>query len=310
MELKILISTQNMSYEEWKEMRRKGIGGSDAAAIAGLSKWKSPVAVYLEKIGQAPKEEVKSEAAYFGTKLEDFVAKEFSKRTGFKVRRKNAMLQHPDYPFILANVDRLIIGKKEGLECKIASEYLKQEWEDEEVPTQYLVQCQHYMAVTGYQAWWIAVLIGGNKFVYKKIERDQELIKQLIEIETDFWNKHVLLKEPPLFDGSQASTDLLSHMYPKGIDEEIELPESVNRLLEDYQSAKQAKAEAISKVKKIENQIKAMLGEYERGVTKEHVVTWRNVQTNRFDKRAFEKDHPELLKKYTKIDSYRRFSFK
>jgi predicted phage-related endonuclease len=99
-------------------------------------------------------------------------------------------------------------------------------------------------------------------------------------------------------------------MYPKGIDEEIELPESVNRLLEDYQSAKQAKAEAISKVKKIENQIKAMLGEYERGVTKEHVVTWRNVQTNRFDKRAFEKDHPELLKKYTKIDSYRRFSFK
>lgn len=169
MDAVILANTSEMSHEEWLAARRKGIGGSDAAAIAGLNKWKSPVAVYLEKIGQAPEENVSSEAAYWGTVLEDVVAQEFSKRTGLKVRRRNAILQHPEHSFMLANVDRLIVGEKAGLECKTASEYLKEEWKDDEVPAQYLIQCQHYMAVTGYDAWWIAVLIGGNKFIYKKL---------------------------------------------------------------------------------------------------------------------------------------------
>lgn len=310
MESTVLVFTQDMSREEWLEQRKKGIGGSDAATIAGLSRWKSPVAVYLEKIGEAPDEDINSEAAYFGTQLEDFVAKEFSKRTGLKVRRRNAMLQHPKYPFILANVDRLIIGEKVGLECKTASEYLKGEWEDEEVPAAYLIQCQHYMAVTGYEAWWIAVLIGGNKFVYKKVERDEELIEQLIEIEVNFWNNNVLMKEPPLFDGSDASTDLLSHMYPQGIDEEIELPDTVDSLLEEYEEARQSRAEANTKVKEIENRLKAMLGENERGVTKNHMVTWKTIQSNRFDAKSFEKDHPDLFGKYTKTSSHRRFGFK
>ncbi|MCI4170689.1 YqaJ viral recombinase family protein, partial [Bacillus spizizenii] len=81
-----------------------------------------------------------------------------------------------DYPFMLANVDRLVVGDRAGLECKTASEDLKGEWVGEEVPDAYLVQCQHYMAVTGLCAWWIAVLIDGNTFVYKKVERDEELI--------------------------------------------------------------------------------------------------------------------------------------
>ncbi|AKO92679.1 hypothetical protein BEH_11590 [Priestia filamentosa] len=310
MEAQVLVFTQDMSREEWLEQRKKGIGGSDAAAIAGLSRWKSPVAVYLEKIGEAPDGDINSEAAYFGTQLEDFVAKEFSKRTGLKVRRKNAMLQHPKHPFILANVDRLIIGERIGLECKTASEYLKGEWEDEEVPAAYLIQCQHYMAVTGYEAWWIAVLIGGNKFVYKKVERDEELIEQLIEIEVSFWNDNVLMKEPPLFDGSDASTDLLSHMYPQGIDEEIELPDTVDSLLEEYEEARKSRAEANTKVKEIENRLKAMLGENERGVTKNHMVTWKTIQSNRFDAKSFEKDHPDLFGKYTKTSLHRRFGFK
>ena len=107
-------------------------------------------------------------SAYFGNVLEEVVAQEFAKRTGLKVQRRNAILQHPAYPWMLANVDRLIVGERIGLECKTASEYLKKEWEGEEIPVTYLLQCQHYMAVTGYEAWWIAVLIGGNKFVYKR----------------------------------------------------------------------------------------------------------------------------------------------
>src|SRR5690606_12206216 len=107
--------------------------------------------------------------------LEDYVAKRFVEATGMKVRRINAILQHSEYPFMLANVDRLIVGKKEGLECKVTNSYAKKEWEDE-IPIYYEIQCHHYMAVTGYKAWWIACLIGNERFVYKRIERDEEVI--------------------------------------------------------------------------------------------------------------------------------------
>ena len=166
MQAKVLANTLHMDRKAWLEARKQGLGGSDVATIAGLSKWKSQVQVFLEKTQAIEQEDVQSEA-YFGNVLEEVVAQEFAKRTGLKVQRRNAILQHPAYPWMLANVDRLIVGERIGLECKTASEYLKK-WEGEEIPVTYLLQCQHYMAVTGYEAWWIAVLIGGNKFVYKR----------------------------------------------------------------------------------------------------------------------------------------------
>jgi len=306
-----IASTKDMDRALWLQYRRKGIGGSDAAAIAGLNKWKSPVAVYLEKTGQAPLEESQSEAAYFGTILEDVVAQEFTRRTGLKVKRRNAILQHPDYPFMLANVDRLIVGERAGLECKTANEYLKAEWEGQEIPAQYLLQCQHYMAVTGYEAWWIAVLIGGNKFVYKRIERDEEIIQYLIKLESDFWHNHVLPQVPPMVDGSDASTTLLKTMYPIGEpDSETELPLEADMLLEQLELAKQEEKAAGERVAELENRLKAMLGEYETGTASHHVVTWKNVTTNRLDSKALQKDHPDIYQKYLIPSFSRRFSVK
>ncbi|WP_034645700.1 YqaJ viral recombinase family protein [Bacillus methanolicus] len=300
-----------MSREEWLKARKAGIGGSDAAAIAGLNKWKSPVAVFLDKTGQAPEEDINSESAYFGTILEDVVAQEFSKRTGLKVRRRNAILKHPEHSFMLANVDRLIVGKQEGLECKTASEYLKDEWKDDEVPAQYLIQCQHYMAVTGYQAWWIAVLIGGNKFVYKRIERDEELIQYLIEIEKNFWENHVLANVPPMFDGSDASSELLKVLYPDSVPEtEIELPPDANSLIEALDQVNEELKQLETQKKEYENQIKAMMGENEKAFAGERIITWKNVHSKKFDSNRFAKDHPELYNQYTKTSSYRRFMVK
>lgn len=306
-----ITSTKDMDRELWLQFRRKGIGGSDAAAIAGLSKWKSPVAVYLEKTGQSPLEEAQSEAAHFGTILEDVVAQEFTRRTGLKVKRRNAILQHKEYPFMLANVDRLIVGERAGLECKTASEYLKGEWEGEEVPAAYLLQCQHYMAVTGYSAWWIAVLIGGNKFVHKKIERDEEIIQYLINLESDFWNNHVVPQVTPLMDGSEASTALLKNMYPVGEPEsETELPLEADMLLEQLEQAKQEATSASERVTELENRLKAMLGEYETGIASKHVVTWKNTTRNIIDSKALAKDHPKLYQKYLKPSVSRRFGVK
>lgn len=311
MQVTVLATTTEMNRQEWLKARKKGIGGSDAAAIAGLNKWKSPVAVYLDKIGLAVDGDSSSEAAYFGSILEDVVAQEFSKRTGLKVRRRNAILQHPEYPFMLANIDRLIVGRKEGLECKTASEYLKEEWKDDEVPAQYLIQCQHYMAVTGYEAWWIAVLIGGNKFIYKKIERDEEIIDYLIQLESDFWNNHVLKEEPPMFDGSEASSELLKALYPEAVPEtEIELPPDANSLVDALDQVNSEIKELETQKKEYENQLKAMMGENEKAYAGDKIITWKSVSSNRFDSKRFAKEHPELYNQYTKTTSYRRFAIK
>lgn len=311
MQAEVLTLTADMSREEWLNARKKGIGGSDAAAIAGLNKWKSPVAVYLDKTGQAPDQDQSNESIYWGTVMEDIVAQEFAKRSGLKVRRRNAILKHPDYPYMLANVDRLIVGKQEGLECKTASEYLKDEWKGDEIPASYLIQCQHYMAVTGYQAWWIAVLIGGNKFVYKRIERDEELIQYLIDIEKNFWENHVLANVPPMFDGSDASSELLKVMYPEAVSEtEIELPPDANSLIEALDQVNKELKQLETQKKEYENKIKAMMGENEKAFAGERIITWKTIHSDKFDSKRFAKDHPELYNQYVKKSSYRRFAVK
>ncbi|PGS04820.1 hypothetical protein COC45_28060 [Bacillus cereus] len=311
MQAKVLVNTLNMDHDQWLQARTLGIGGSDVSAIAGLNKWKSAVQVFLEKTQAIEKEDIQSEAAYFGNVLEEVVAKEFAKRTDLKVQRRNAILQHPEYPWMLANVDRLIVGERVGLECKTASEYLKKEWEDEEVPAAYLLQCQHYMAVTGYEAWWIAVLIGGNKFVHKKIERDEELIQYLIDIEKDFWLNNVEKNEPPMFDGSDASTELLKHLYPESIaDSFVSLGKQEELLIEARDQVDREIKVLQEQKAEYENKIKAKLGTNEVGGTENYKIYWKSYTTNRFDSKRFKAEHPDLYEQYVKESKSRKFTVK
>ncbi|WP_420768731.1 YqaJ viral recombinase family protein [Parageobacillus thermoglucosidasius] len=297
MEAVVLANTNEMSHEEWLAARRKGIGGSDIAAIVGLNKYKSPIQVYLDKIGELPEEET-GEAAYWGTVLEEVVAKEFSKRTGLKVKRRNAILRHKKYPYFLANVDRLIVGRKEGLECKTASEYLKDQWNEESVPDAYFVQCQWYMAITGFQKWHLAVLIGGNKFRMFEIERDDELIAILERKAYEFWNNHVIPKVPPAFDGSQASSDLLAAMYPEHVEESIDLPEYFAEKLKRRDELKAMIDELAEEKKAIENEIKSYMGEKKYGFVAGRKITWTRYTVEKFDKDALKRDHPDIYAKY------------
>ncbi|PEM28248.1 YqaJ viral recombinase family nuclease [Bacillus wiedmannii] len=311
MQAKVLVNTLNMDRAQWLQARTQGIGGSDVSAIAGLNKWKSAVQVFLEKTQAIEKEDIQSEAAYFGNVLEEVVAKEFAKRTDLKVQRRNAILQHPEYPWMLANVDRLIVGERVGLECKTASEYLKKEWEDEEVPAAYLLQCQHYMAVTGYEAWWIAVLIGGNKFIHKKIERDEELIQYLIDIEKDFWLNNVEQNEPPMFDGSDASTELLKHLYPESIaDSFVSLGKQEELLIEARDQVDREIKVLQEQKAEYENKIKAKLGTNEVGGTENYKIYWKSYTTNRFDSKRFKAEHPDLFEQYVKESKSRKFTVK
>jgi putative phage-type endonuclease len=310
MDANVLVKTLNMQEEEWLDWRRKGIGGSDAAPIMGFSKWKSPFQLYLEKVGEA-ESQVDNEFAYWGNQLEELVAKEFTTRTGKKVHRNNTILSHKDFPWMIANIDRMIVGEKAILECKTTNAYNYKEWEDDEIPEAYIIQVQHYMAVTGFQKAYIACLIGGNKFVWKQVDRDEELISMIIEAEKTFWVEHVEKRIPPPIDGSSAAEKFLKEKFEKSepgavIDLKAEYKDKIERL----QSIK-AHIDELEMLKtEIENQIKLEIGEAEFGMVGRYVVNWKATTSNRVDSKVLKKDYPDIYNAVCKPSISRRFEIK
>ena len=311
MPAKVLVSTENMPYEDWLEYRKQGIGGSDASVVCGINRYKSPVELWMEKTGQLPHQEA-GEAAYWGTQLEPFVRAEFTKRTGIEVSRRNELLQSEEHPFMLANLDGICEVPDVGpciFEAKTASAYKVGEWEDA-IPDEYALQLAHYMAVTGYAGAYIAVLIGGNTFKWKFIERDEELISMLIQLETDFWN-HVQDGTPPPLDGSDASAKFLAERFPNSTPRShIILPDTAANLLAQYDEACEELEAVTERKQKAENLLKEMIGENEVGTAGDRVITWKSVSQERLDSKTLRAEHPVLYKKYVNQTSYRRFSVK
>jgi putative phage-type endonuclease len=309
MSYEVLASTTGMSREDWLKMRQTGLGGSDASAVVGLNRYRSPLSVYYDKVQGEPVTE-ENEFMYWGNALEEIVANEFTRRSCLKVRRKNAILQSKEYPFMLANVDRLVVGVDEGLECKTASAYKSGEWSNENIPWEYELQCHHYMAVTGYSAWWIAVLIGGNQFIYKRVQRDQAIIDQLTAIESAFWNEHVIPQKPPAPDGSAGSSETLKSLYPNSNGTEIDLPSEVEKWVLQQDDAKAAIKAAEELKDEAENRLKALLGDNEVGRWRDIKVVWKNVTSNRIDSKKLKVEKPDVFAEYSKESSSRRFEIK
>ena len=307
----VLVSTGNLPYEDWLEYRKAGIGGSDASVVCGVSRYKSPVELWMEKTGQLPSQEA-GEAAYWGNLLESLVREEFTKRTGIQVTKPTVIYQSQEHPFMLANVDGLCDDNSHGpciFEAKTASAYKAGEWEDS-IPDEYMIQIQHYMAVTGYRGAYIAVLIGGNAFRWKFVERDEELIAMLISLEEDFW-RHVQNGTPPALDGSDASARFLAERFPNSVPQsEIALPRNAQKLLSQYDEACRQLEDSTARKQEAENLLKEMLGAHEIGTAGNRVVTWKSVTQERLDTKTLKAEHPALFKKYASQTSYRRFAIK
>ena len=214
-----LVDTKDLSRNEWLEVRKLGIGGSDAAAAIGLSPYMSPLELWVIKTGRdttlpRPDADDTTEPVYWGTLLEPIVAASYTKQTGNRVRRVNAVLRHPSIPFMLANIDREIVGVSgvQILECKTAGEFGARLWR-EGVPEYVQIQVQHQLAVTGKQAADVAVLLCGQKLEVHRIERNDELIARLIPLEAAFW-RHVETDTPPPADGSESADRALRCLYP------------------------------------------------------------------------------------------------
>src|SRR5690625_505697 len=179
------VLTLGMSREDWLRERQKGIGGSDASSILGYNPWKSPFELYIEKTSDVV-QEIDNEAIYWGNTLEDIVAQEFSRRTGKKVRRRNEIFRHKDYDWMIANIDRDVVGERALLECKTTNAFYYDQLQGDEIPPDTMCQIQHYMVVLDNERAYIAVQIGGQKIVWKEITRDDEFIEVMIEHEKHF----------------------------------------------------------------------------------------------------------------------------
>ena len=308
---KIVTSTENLPYEEWLEFRKTGIGGSDASVVCGINKYKTPIELWMEKVNDFPPQEA-GESAYWGTQLESIVREEFTKRTGIEVSLVKHLLQSEEHPFMLANLDGICNDPIFGdciFEAKTASAFKANEWEDS-IPDEYMLQIQHYMAVTGYKAAYIAVLIGGNTFRWRLVERDEELISMLIQLEETFWG-YVKNGTPPPINGSEACAKYLAEKYSESVaNKAIELPFEAEKLFKDYNIACE-KLDKVTEEKQLaENKLTQLLGNNEVGKIGGNIVYWKSVSQERLDAKTLKSEHPTLYKKYANKTFYRRFTVK
>lgn len=303
--MKKLVSTLNLDKTEWLKYRKQGIGGSDAGAVCGLNPYRTAMQVYQDKISEDI-EEVDNEAMRQGREFEDYVARRFTEATGKKVRRANAMFYHEKYPFMLADVDRMVVGENAGLECKTASPYMTDKWEDGKIPLSYQIQCLHYMAVCGAEAWYVAVLIYGKEFKYYRIERDEKMIADLIQIEEDFWQNYVLKRQIPSPDGSKLADSVIAEYYKQTITETIPLT-GFNEKLKRRQEISEIIGKMDTEKRLIEQELKLYLGEAEVAENEQYRVSWKMVQSNRLDEKRLKEEQPEIYEKYKKSVLSRRF---
>lgn len=307
--MRVVVKTNNLTREEWLKYRTGGIGGSDVSIIAGINPFKSVHQLWLEKTGQVEPEQTESEHAHFGTLLEPIVRKEFTERTGIKVRQKHMLLQSEKYPFMYADLDGVINenGELAIFEAKTASQYKMDTWE-EEVPAGYVLQVQHYMAVTGAKKTYIAALVGGNHFVYHVVERDEVLIAKIIAMEKYFWETHVIGGVEPVPDGSEATTNYFNSKFSNSNGQTIELPEEVLAICEEYERLSEQVKELETAKSAVANQLKSYLKEAEVGTVGDRKIVWKQIFKNSLDQKRLKEEKPDIYNGYMTQSSYRRLS--
>ena len=299
-----------LTREEWLAERKKSIGGSDAAAIAGMSDWQTPYTVWADKTGRVPDKE-DNEAMRQGRDLEAYVAARFTEATGKKVHVHRDLIKNPAYPFAHGTIDRKVTGEKAGLECKTVSALGMKKFKGGDYPANYYAQCVHYLAVTGWDRWYLAVCVLGKDFMIFTIERDEDEIKALMDLEKQFWESYVLQDNPPPVDGLDPTGEAIRTIYAESnADGRVDLF-GREQLLRDYVAT-----EGIIKDYQKDNEARRQtlmedLGENERGDLGDFTVTWKHQTRTSFDSKAFMADHADIdFEPYIKQSDFRVFKVK
>ena len=302
-----LVKTNDLNREQWLNVRKGGIGSSDAAAAVGLNPYKSQLELWMEKTGRddnLPKVDPYDESSpmYWGTLLEPIVAAHYTRRTGNKVRRVNAVWQHPYQPWMLANLDREVMGAPDVqiLECKTAGINGARLWKDG-VPEYVQLQVMHQLAVTGHQAADVAVLIGGQELQVHRIERDESLISNLTELERQFWG-YVERNEAPPADGSDSADLALRCLYPKDGGQVLDLSQDLemSAAFSDLLAVRQVLSTHTQLEAQLKQRIQQRMGEVSQAIFDGGDVTWkRSKDTTVLDTASLCKEQPELVQRYS-----------
>ena len=301
-----LVKTNDMPRDDWLAVRKTGIGSSDAAAAIGLNPYQSPLELWLVKTGRdggLPVVDPHDEESpmYWGNILEPIVAAHYTRRTGNRVRRINAVLQHPDpdKAWMLANIDREVIGVPEVLECKTAGINGARLWRDG-VPEYVQIQVQHQLAVTGKRAADVAVLLGGQHLEIHRIERDEALIVRLIELERQFWHC-VETDTPPAADGSESSDMALRCLYPQDQGHTIDFTHDVrlSATFADWLAIREVIAANETQEAKLKQTLQQAMGDASKAVFETGQGTWKKAKDGMgFDLARLLKDQPDLVNQY------------
>lgn len=310
-----------MDRQDWLDARRTGIGGSDIAAVCGISRWKAPMDVYLDKIG-ASEELEQNDAMYWGTKLEAVVRERFAEEhPEFKVVSEPFLItKHPEHPWAIASVDgwccehgsggRIVLA---GWEGKTASAYKKAEWDADTLPVEYLCQVQWSMFVTGWPKWYLSVLIGGQTYREFLVERDDEMIAMLVERASDFWQL-VEDRTPPAVDGSEASKQVLDTLYPAAdavLDPPLFLEAHAEEVVSGYLRTKEELKQVEFALRLFENQLKELMGDSAAAVTPDgYEVSWKPQTRTGIDTKRLKEEAPDIAAKYATTTEFRRFGVK
>lgn len=245
------------------------------------------------------------EAGEIGADLEAYVAKRFEKKSGYRVKLTDKQYQHPVHEFIRGSVDRLILGEEALLECKTASAYLEKDWKGDDIPVHYVLQVNWYLGLAGFKHGYIAVLIGGQKFMWKKVDFDQRLFDKQIEAAVNFWQNHILTDQPPMATG--LDNDTLLELYPEstGTVKHVSGDEmlTLNNLLEDRYGALEAKKNLEGELEAIDARLKQVIGDHDEVQTDQYRVTWKTVAQSRIDTDRLKAEG--LYDKFLKVSSYR-----
>lgn len=305
----------DMTHDEWLAARKDGIGGSDAAAILGMLQWSTAFDVWLDKTGKL-EERPDNLAMRIGRELEETVARLWEKETGKQVKRCGFMLQNEEQPWLLADVDRMVTGENAGLECKVTSSvFTLRKLKTGDFPDEYYAQCVHYMAVTGAERWYLAVLELGfsKKFHAFTIERDDDEIDALIEAEQQFWVENVLENVAPAPAGSEKTENFIKSEYPTAKEEAEAVGLYGNEADLAAYLAKKTEAKALDKeITALEQKFKLALGDASKGIANGYTVSFTNAtRSGGIDAKKLEANFPEAFTACRKPDTtYRRFAVK
>ena len=305
-----------MNKQEWLEERKTYIGGSDLGSILGINNFRTELDVYFEKTAEGIAEDTAGEAAYWGNVLEDVVAQEYAKRTGFKIEKPAGLIRHSEYPFIACNLDYWVIddqGNSHILECKTANQMKVTCWGEEgtdQIPESYLYQVAYYAAITGVNRVDIAVLIGGQDFRIYRYDKDEVKESQLIRAAKKFWNNHVLAGVPP----KPRTQEDAAKLYPKANGLEVRANDTILEKVCVLQDLKAREKTISEEIKGLQLCIKDYMQENEVlvGEEGECYATWKNSKGRAsLDTNKLKSEHSDIYKECLKISNgYRVFSLK